>query len=70
MAVEVEAKVASADAFAEKVGIEKEKVNAENEAAKVRHHWPHYFDQDSRIAGYRVLLFAHTKQFLLMLRVL
>lgn len=35
MALEVEAKVASADAFAEKVGIEKEKVNAENEAAKV-----------------------------------
>lgn len=35
MAVEVEAKVASADAFAEKVGIEKQKVNEENEAAKV-----------------------------------
>lgn len=35
MALEVEAKVASADAFAEKVGIEKEKVNEENEAAKV-----------------------------------
>jgi hypothetical protein len=30
MAVEVEQKVASANAFAEQVGIEKEKVNAEN----------------------------------------
>ncbi|MEW5298846.1 MAG: hypothetical protein WDW36_001923 [Sanguina aurantia] len=35
MAVQVELKVASANVFAEQVGIEKEKVNAENEAAKV-----------------------------------
>lgn len=35
MAVEVEDKVSKADAFAVKVGIEKEKVNAENEAAQV-----------------------------------
>lgn len=30
MAVEVEKKVAGANAFAEQVGVEKEKVNAEN----------------------------------------
>ena len=35
MAVEVEQKVASANVFAEQVGIEKEKVNAENAAAQV-----------------------------------
>lgn len=36
MAIAVEEKVSNADAFAVKVGIEKEKVNAENEAAQVR----------------------------------
>lgn len=35
MAVEVEHKVASANTFAEQVGVEKEKVAAENESAKV-----------------------------------
>jgi hypothetical protein len=35
MAVEVEHKVASANVFAEQVGVEKEKVAAENESAKV-----------------------------------
>eukprot|EP00877_Chromochloris_zofingiensis_P015255 jgi/Chrzof1/9984/Cz04g22250.t1 len=35
MAIEVEQKVASANVFAEQVGVEKEKVNAENESAKV-----------------------------------
>ena len=35
MAVEVEQKVSEADQFAEKVGIEKEKVTAENDAAQV-----------------------------------
>lgn len=34
-AVEVEKKVAGADAFAEQVGVEKTKVNAENDAAQV-----------------------------------
>ncbi len=34
MAVEVEQKVASANVFAEQVGIEKEKVNAENGEAR------------------------------------
>lgn len=34
-AVEVEHKVASANVFAEQVGVEKEKVNAENAAAQV-----------------------------------
>ena len=34
-AVEVEKKVAGADAFAEQVGVEKTKVNLENEAAQV-----------------------------------
>jgi len=34
-AVEVEEKVSSADAFAEKVGVEKDKANIENEAAQV-----------------------------------
>eukprot|EP00878_Enallax_costatus_P012531 GHUV01013087.1.p1 GENE.GHUV01013087.1~~GHUV01013087.1.p1 ORF type:complete len:2750 (+),score=1040.15 GHUV01013087.1:633-8882(+) len=35
MALEVEQKVANANIFAEQVGVEKEKVNAENESAKV-----------------------------------
>lgn len=35
MAVEVEAKVANAEVFAEQVAIEKEKVNAENAAAQI-----------------------------------
>ena len=35
MAIQVQEKVVSADAFAEKVGSEKVKVNAENEAAQV-----------------------------------